>query len=218
MSTPSHSLEDISAHFCAVCTAMLKDCSKWLPESTVETRSGDHHKSVADLLAAVKMGCGICTRIKARSDAFIFSSKDNCIFTFTISHHALRIMTNIKDDNYVFRVLQLSTEHLPDPSGGDLHLTGRTYQCKYTGDNPVLEQASEWLSRCSCDHRLCGLSADSGYYPPRVLLLKGDVVKLLDTESHKPTGRYATLVRMSSLLVSQAIQPCLRTILLADML
>jgi len=52
-----------------------------------------------------------------------------------------------------------------------------------TADARVLGQTNEWLLQCLEHHKHCQKASDPTYYPPRLLMLAADTIRLIDTTS-----------------------------------
>lgn len=69
----------------------------------------------------------------------------------------------------------------------------RSLTSEYTGSPEVLERAHSWLELCTSQHATCDQERRSDYHPPRLLLLQGDLMKLIDTQELAPPSHYAAL-------------------------
>jgi hypothetical protein len=190
MEAPVISLKDISAPYCDICKAMIKKAmeKRW---SHVFGPSRIHHETAKEFLMAAASGCGICVQMKQESNV-----GKHAIAGYQRGgrrhYSSFKITTGLSLSFSNGATMFLVRNHISKQDAGEFK-AHRSIFNENTGSPEVLRQASSWLSRCSQQHSDCGKERDPSYYPPRILLVHEDSVKLLDTKDARPSGPYATL-------------------------
>ncbi|KAF2671840.1 HET-domain-containing protein [Microthyrium microscopicum] len=68
--------------------------------------------------------------------------------------------------------------------------------CSNTGEAKVLDRARFWMLKCLSDHTKCSSHEQPDYYPPRLLQIENDSVRVIESSDLAVSanqGRYATL-------------------------
>lgn len=197
------------APFCDVCKAMLEsiaDPSKWILGEYVGAEYqtvidggmiGPHQKSTKGLLMSAAWGCGICAQLKEQLSRMEFPRE----YSQTNGHPWLRYdfnfmrgiaalaITDWSDASTLarFELKPLELEQMRDQNVMPCLSSDKT------SDEEVFERARSWLSDCMSHRHSCDKHAQPDYYPPRLLQIDEDRVRLIETKGIKISGRYATL-------------------------
>ena len=194
----------LRAPLCDVCKAMLATLAGHIeslptPEGQRRICEGPHHKSTKSLLMSAAWGCGICVRLDEHLRRGEFRAKYS---RETTDRPWLKYKFVIHTDFNSFSLEFLDWQgvsHLGSFSGLQLEtwMTGqndpRNLSSDNTGDKDVIERAHSWLSDCILQHQSCKKHDRTDYYPPRLLHLDEDSVRLIETNNTKISGPYATL-------------------------
>jgi len=94
---------------------------------------------------------------------------------------------NYRPYNELGNVHETYVYRLP-PQDGINNLQSRT-----TGDPEVARRGQEWLHNCINKHRICNLHQDPAFFPPRVLRIEGEVIRVVIANSPESIGPYVAL-------------------------
>ena len=186
---------------CDVCADIFADYSlePWLKRTylggenrrTIITRDKwqPHHPTAEPVRRRAEAGCYICLRVLRRYP----NLTGQTVFTIIVSV-----------ERQTFSYVEVQERPSTEPRGVTFHLrrlnseskafdlSDRSLSEASTGSPDCLRLAHHWLSTCLHQHR-CSTSKDPAWYPTRLLWLRGDFVRLINTTDHRPRGQYATL-------------------------
>ncbi|EMC91975.1 hypothetical protein BAUCODRAFT_28186 [Baudoinia panamericana UAMH 10762] len=76
---------------------------------------------------------------------------------------------------------------------GVANLSARALEDCSSGGSGMLDLAAHWLAKCRADHTQCSKVPNKSWYPTRLLDIRSEAVRLIETATEPPKGPYATL-------------------------
>ena len=172
---------------CQFCYDVLSTIDLSKPEPWVYTQGLPHHVSTQTLQSAAEGGCYICVSLKrlnpdASSSEINYLQITNSEFSISIDPHngnspRLSHPIHVYMNELGFEESALSDSALASTS---------------TGSDNSLNLAKYWFDTCCKEHKSC-VHMSSNEYPTRLLDVREDIVRLVETAVEKPTEPYATL-------------------------